>query len=389
MANVAALTAALMPYALGASALAGDNAPAKSDLERAVDSVVLTSRAYADGHGGLQTHQILSSDLGKVAYRGENGSNIYGADLTFGKSESNTGVRFNAGYQSFLDSSLDNGRLMLEKSFKDSTLDFLNFEFQDNAKPFENRLASAIGFNVDKFKPQVTADSDGNFGYALVFNDNKIDFGIGGHRVNDSDTFNTAFSYKWSDANSAIDGYKVLTQAKVFDTVQGQNKGFEARVRFGKKAPGGAFLVGTQDTLFNSITPFLGGDGDATFPFGIGDGDSRIDFFGASASNSGNLGSISFDVKYHDEPSSRYFNSDVAVGLGSVSDSWIKDVVLQVGRHSDLNDKSLSVNNADLRAKIYTNADKSLSLDFALRAAMPVEGKNSYSGMLGLTYNFK
>src|SRR5437016_507753 len=97
-ANIAALSAAFLPYAVGASAFADDEVIVKkqSDLEAAIDSVPkeeatvwtpvsLLNRGFLDGHGNYQSHHILQNGFGKLALRNESGANVYGADLNMGK----------------------------------------------------------------------------------------------------------------------------------------------------------------------------------------------------------------------------------------------------------------------------------------------------------------
>lgn len=401
VASTLALAGAAMPYLAGGFSARADDVTDKpvSALESAIDSLSLTSRGYADGSGFYQSHQILSNDFAKFAYRGETGSNVYGLDIpNAGKfSEGLEGFRLNTGYQDFVgkDSANSNGRLIVEKSFKNSTLDFANLELQDNAGQRQVAVAGGLVLKVNDdmdFKPQATMDDKGNYCYAVVWNANK-NGGLGANvkSVNDLEAFNLVGHYKFGDDFGVLSGYKVRADAKAFQTSTSSSAdSYEFRVILGKKTAGGNFLAGNQDTLKGSISPFLGGDGDATLPFGIGDGNTRTDFFGAASANSGELGSFSFDAKFHDEPISKYGKLDVAVGLGSVSPRFLKNNVLQVGAYHDFLNGDNDSANIELRSTILSDdsKDNSWSVDFGVRQFLSKTGDNETSAFLGLNYRF-
>ncbi|MDO8556618.1 MAG: hypothetical protein Q7R96_05600 [Nanoarchaeota archaeon] len=349
-------------------------------LERTGGPISILTRGYTDGHGNYQSHAILQNGFGKIAYRDETGTRIYGADLKL------ENWRLNLGTQTFQDSSKNNGRILVEKSYKESMLDFWNIEYQDNIK--ENNLAGAAGLTLGKFKPQLTADNNGNFGYALIFNDNE-NFGIavGGHRVNDINAYNISSNYTFTEGT--LEGYKLWARTKIFESTQGR-AGIEGRIQLGDTTPGGAFVAGVQDTLFNSITPFLGADGDATFPFGIGDGDSRFDFFGAASCTSGKAGKIGADIKYIDNATEKSLNTNVAIGLGSISETFLKNNKLQLGYKTFVEHTKTTNDLASLeyRTTLLGNSDNSLSLDLGIRLAKPEKKKTETAAVLALTYNF-
>ncbi|MBS3074087.1 hypothetical protein J4447_01385 [Candidatus Pacearchaeota archaeon] len=416
IANAAALSAAVMPYAVGALALADDDEIIKeqSDLEAAIEQapaveraggpINILTRGYSDGHGNLQSHVIVSNGFGKLAFRDEGDSRITGADLALGEIYNDlAGFRFNAGTEEIKSSGDTNSRALIEKSYKDSKwLDFWNLEVQDLAKPLDDRIAGAIGLKFsdvlkdkDNVRPQFTLDSEGNFGYALIWNTSENSgIAVGGHRINDLDTFNISAHNKWG--SGALEGYKVWAHAKIFENGEGLNNGLEARIRFGDKTPGGAFVNGVQDTLFNSITGFLAGDGDATFPFGIGSDPFKFDFFGAAASNSGEAGKFSFDIKYSNPGiSDRTLKTDIAVGLGDISHNFLTHNKFQIGRTSYLDNQSSNsdVSNLEYHTTLLSggkdkNGNESWAVHLGIRYTKPEDARGTISGALAVSYNF-
>lgn len=367
MGSALALTAVAMPYAIGSKALADDSAP-KSDLSEAISVLEqyvpskVSQKVYFD-RDGTQSQTIISAPGFTLAHRNEGSVDSCGLDLKVDDYRINAGLQNSDGVRS--------SRLKLGKS---SDLGFFEVEFDDFAK--QDRFVAGAGVKTGNFEFDATSDNAGNFGGAVIWNvSNNGGIGFGGHRVADIDTFNTAFSYKFT--SGALEGNKILGQAKI-----SSDDSLEARIRLGDTTPGGAFLVDVKDGDFNYVGAFAGGDGDVTFPFGIG----KFTYFGAADCTSGKAGQFGFDLKYNENASDQVLNANVAVGLGSVSSDFLKNNKLQAGYVWNLKGVGQDVTSVELRSTLYEKGN--FSFDAAVRADRTSSGEDSYAGFLGLTIKF-
>ena len=341
--------------------------------------VSVLQRVYSD-RDGTQSQSILQNGFCKLAYRNGSDSRIYGIDLHLDKFDSSLdGFKLNIGVEDVKSSELSDSRALLQKSYDSKFVDFWNVEVQDNdANGLNDRVAGALGVNLtDSLKVQGTSDNEGNFGYALFHPVGSVNLGLGSHRVDGVDSFNLGFDTKLSDT------YKLVGHVKHSGNPQGRD-GLEVRLRLGDNAPGGAFLAGVQDTLFNSVTPFLAGDGDATFPFGIGD----ISFFDAETYTSGAAGVFGADVKFVNNTLERSLKTDVALGLGSVSDSYLRNNVISAGRTTNLDYRDTNTDTTNFEYRTTLLKSEGLSLDLGVRYEKPDEDKSRTSAALSLSYDF-
>jgi|GEM_PF-4558846 len=367
--------------ALGAGSLlpmhiarAGDVVAPKE--EKRAPQFSLTSRNYSDKLGYI-TQNFLEGDFGKIAYLETSPVVKIGADLKLGDIFKDGGAyRLNLGR--ITDESTDHtdSRALIEGSYKGGALDFWNAEYQE--VDGKGIYAGALGLRFDRLKVQGTANSSGDYGYGLMFKvEDNANIGVGGRHTKDKDIFDAAFDYKFTD--SALEGYSLKGHFKYTDRNSG-NDTLEARIKFGEKPAGGAFLVGVQDTLFNTTTTV----DDVTFPFDIG----KFDLFGAADSITGKAGRFGADIKYKDNGTDRFLDANAAVGLGSLDERFFKNVKLQAGYKMYFDDSSKDMFSAELRTKLYESKDGNFSLEGGYRYENPAIGDDDHSFFIGGSWKF-